>query len=188
MEELRAGTGPGPYYWKCKCRAVTVRRRLRLWRGYNACVPKPATTPVIANRKAYHEYFVDEEVEAGIVLLGCEVKMVRLGSFELRDAYAEIKDGEVWLVNSHIPEYPQASTHVTVEPRRRRKLLLHSAEIRRLKRKVQEEGFTLVPLKAYFLHGKVKVLIGLVRGKKQYDKREAIKERDVKRERERYKD
>jgi SsrA-binding protein len=143
---------------------------------------------VITNRKVFHEYFVDEEFEAGIVLHGCEVKMVRKGSFELRDAYAEIRDGEIWLVNSHIPEYPQASTHVSVDPRRKRKLLMHRQEIRKLQRKVLEKGFTLAPLKAYFKRGNVKVAIGLVRGKKQYDKRATIKERDVKREQERFRD
>lgn len=144
---------------------------------------------MITNRKAFHDYFVEEELEAGIVLQGCEVKMVRRGSFELRDAYAEIKDGEVWLVASHIPEYPQASTHIAApDPNRRRKLLLHKPEIKRLLRKVQEKGFTLVPLKAYFHQGKVKLSIGLVKGKRSYDKRETIKERDVQREHERFRE
>jgi len=149
-------------------------------------VAKEASTPVITNRKAYHDYWVEEELEAGIALLGCEVKMVRLGSFELRDAYAEVRGGEVWLVGSHIPEYPQASSHVSLDPARKRKLLLHRHEIRRLARKVLEKGFTLVPLKAYFREGKVKVSIGLVRGKKQYDKRETIKVRDIEREQARF--
>jgi SsrA-binding protein len=149
-------------------------------------VAKEASTPVITNRKAYHDYWVEEELEAGIALLGCEVKMVRLGSFELRDAYAEVRGGEVWLVGSYIPEYPQASSHVSLDPSRRRKLLLHRHEIKRLARKVQEKGFTLVPLKAYFREGKVKVSIGLVRGKKQYDKRETIKVRDIEREQARF--
>ena len=143
---------------------------------------KPSNTPVIKNRKAYRDYYVTEELEAGVVLLGCEVKMVRKGSFELRDAYAEFKDGELWLVGSHIPDYPQASTHIEPEPRRRRKLLLHRTELRRLQRKVREKGFTIVPLKAYFHQGKVKLLLGLVRGKRQYDKRETIKARDLERE------
>jgi SsrA-binding protein len=152
-------------------------------------VAKHGAAPVIMNRKAYHDYIVDEELEAGIVLRGCEVKMIRRGSFELRDAYAEIRDGEAWLVNSHIPEYPQASTHEdSPEPNRRRKLLFHRLEIKRLLRKVTEKGFTLIPLKAYFHEGKVKLNIGLVKGKKSYDKRESIKERDVLRESQRFRD
>jgi SsrA-binding protein len=156
---------------------------------YNPGVAKQGTTPVITNRKAFHDYFVDEELEAGIVLHGCEVKMIRRGSFELRDAYAEIKDGEAWLIASHIPEYPQAGTHIAApDPNRRRKLLLHKPEIKRLLRKVLEKGFTLIPLKAYFHQGKVKLSIGLVKGKKSYDKRETIKERDVQREHERFRE
>jgi len=143
---------------------------------------KPGVTPVIKNRKAYRDYFIEEELEAGIVLRGCEVKMVRRGGFELRDAFCEIKHREMWLNGSHIPEYPQASTHTAYEPGRRRKLLLHAQEIKRLTRQVQQKGVTIVPLKAYFSQGKVKLLIGLARGKKQFDKRETIKARDVKRE------
>jgi len=143
---------------------------------------QPGGTPVIRNRKAYHDYSIGEEVEAGIVLNGCEVKMVRQGSFSLQEAYCEIRAGEVWLVNSHIPEYAQASTHVSVEPLRRRKLLLKRQEIKRLRRKVVEKGNTIIPLKAYFVRGKVKVLIGLATGKRQRDKRETIKQRDLHRE------
>jgi SsrA-binding protein len=139
-------------------------------------------TPVIVNRKAYHDYFIDEELETGIVLAGCEVKQIRRGSFSLQDAYCELRNGELWLVGGHIPEYPQASSHVELDPNRRRKLLAHKHELKRLVRKVQQKGFTLVPLKAYFVRGRVKLLIGLARGKKQHDKRETIKERDLKRE------
>lgn len=137
------------------------------------------------NRKAYRDYRIVEAAEAGISLSGCEVKMVRRGGFELRDAYAEFRDGELWLVGSHIPEYPQASSHTPHEPLRRRKLLMHRQELARLARKVREKGFTIVPLKAYFVRGKVKVEIGLARGKRQYDKREDIKERDIEREQDR---
>jgi SsrA-binding protein len=139
-------------------------------------------TPVISNRKAYYNYSIGEELEAGIVLCGCEVKMVRQGSFSLQEAYCDFRDGELWLVGSHIPEYPQASTHVSLDPLRRRKLLLKRQELKRLRRKIIEKGTTIVPLKAYFVRGKVKVLIGLATGKRQYDKREAIKQRDLKRE------
>ena len=143
---------------------------------------QPAGTPVISNRKAYRDYSIDEELEVGVVLHGCEVKMVRQGSFSLREAYCEIRDGELWLVGSHIPEYPQASTHTVVDPLRRRKLLAHHHELRRLRRRVVEKSFTIVPLKAYFVRGKVKLRIGLARGKRQYDKRETIKRRDLDRE------
>ncbi len=143
---------------------------------------KEPSTPVISNRKAYHDYQISDELEAGIVLHGCEVKMVRQGSFNLRDAYCEIREGELWLVGSHIPEYPQSSSHVSIDTVRKRKLLVHKSELKRLRRKIIEKGFTLVPLKAYFLNGKVKVLIGVARGKRQYDKRETIKKRDIERE------
>jgi SsrA-binding protein len=143
---------------------------------------QPARAPVITNRKAYRDYAIEEELEVGIVLQGCEVKMVRRGSFSLREAYCEIRDREMWLVGSHIPEYPQASSHIVYQPERRRKLLLHRDELRRLGRKVREKGFTIVPLKAYFVQGKVKLRIGLARGKRQYDKRQTIKRRDLTRE------
>jgi SsrA-binding protein len=152
---------------------------------YNACVAKAektAGTPTISNRKAFHDYSIEEELEAGVVLLGCEVKMIRRGSFELRDAYCELREGELWLVGSTIPEYAQASSHIPYDPVRRRKLLLHAAELKRLERKVREKGFTLIPLRAYFKQGKVKLAVALARGKKQYDKRESIKARDVERD------
>jgi SsrA-binding protein len=137
--------------------------------------------PVIQNRRAFHDYEIVEELETGIVLIGCEVKMIRRGSFVLQDAYAEIKDGQLWLVNSNIAPYPEASTHEEpYKPLRHRKLLAHREELRRLKRKIIEKGFTLIPLKAYFKAGHVKILLGVARGKKQYDKRESIKERDIK--------
>lgn len=142
-----------------------------------------SSTPVISNRKAYHDFAIDEELETGVVLQGCEVKMVRLGNFQLQDAFAAFdKANELWLTGSHIPEYKQASTHVEYAPDRKRKLLLHRQEAKRLIRKVREKGYTIIPLKAYFKQGKVKVLIGLARGKKQYDKRETIKQKDISRE------
>ncbi len=142
-----------------------------------------SSTPVIANRKAFHDFTIDEELETGIVLQGCEVKMVRQGSFQLKDAFASFdKSNELWLTGSHIPEYKQASTHIEYAPERKRKLLLHHQEAKRLIRKVREKGYTIVPLKAYFKQGKVKVLIGLAKGKKQYDKRESIKQSDIQRE------
>ena len=145
---------------------------------------KPAS-PVIANRKAYHDYLISEELEAGIVLLGCEVKVIRQGGFTLRDAYCELRDYELWLVGAHIPEYAQASTHVTLDPIRKRKLLVSRAELKRLRRQIIEKGATIVPLKAYFKGRNVKVMIGVAKGKRQYDKRETIKKRDVERDEQR---
>ena len=145
-------------------------------------VKEKGSTPVITNRKARYEYQISDELEVGIVLQGCEVKMVRQGSFELRDAYCEFRGTELWLVNSTIPEYPQASSHLVHEPLRRRKLLAKRVELKRMLRKVREKGFTIIPLKAYFVRGKVKLLIGLAKGKRQYDKRQTIKKRDLERE------
>lgn len=149
-------------------------------------VTKQQTTggpPTITNRKAYHEYQILDELEVGIVLRGMEVKSIRAGSFILGDAYIDIsKDGELWLVGGNIAAYKQASTHDAYEPERRRKLLAHREEIAKLRKKRIEKGFTIIPLKAYFKDGKVKLLIALARGKKQFDKRESIKERDVQRD------
>jgi SsrA-binding protein len=143
-------------------------------------------TPTIVNRKAFHDYSIEDELECGIVLKGFEVKVVRQGNFQLRDSYVELaKDGELWLVGSHIPSYPQAGNWEPYDPDRRRKLLAHAGEIKKLRRKVIEKGFTVIPLRVYFSHGKVKVLIALARGKKQYDKRDTIKQRDVQRDAER---
>ena len=136
---------------------------------------------VTVNRQAYHDYFVDETVEAGLVLRGTEVKSVRSGHVNIRGAYARIKDGEVWLDGAHIAEYEQG-TYMNHEPLRSRKLLLHRREIARLIGRVQAKGQTLVPLKLYFKDNRVKVELGLARGKKLYDKRDAIRERDSQRE------
>ncbi len=135
---------------------------------------------VAQNRKARHDYFIVDTIEAGIALVGTEVKAVREGHVNITDAFAEIRNGEAWLVGMYIGPY----SHATVfnhEPRRRRKLLLHKQEIKRLSRKIEEKGFTLVPLSVYFKRGLLKVELALVRGKRKYDKREEIKERDLKR-------
>jgi SsrA-binding protein len=136
---------------------------------------------VTVNRQAYHDYFVDETIECGLALRGTEVKSIREGKVNLRGAYARIKDGEVWLDGMHIAEYEQG-TYMNHEPMRPRKLLLHRREIDRLIGRVQAKGQTLVPLKLYFKDNRVKVELGLCRGKKLYDKREAIKERETQRE------
>lgn len=140
---------------------------------------------VATNRKARHDYFIDETYETGIVLTGTEIKSVRAGRVNLRDSYAQVKNGELWLIDTHIAPYKQAgrSSH---EPKRPRKLLMHRHEINRLQGKVQEKGYTIIPLRLYFRNDKwVKVEIALARGKRLYDKRRAIRERDAQRETER---
>jgi SsrA-binding protein len=140
-----------------------------------------AQRDVVVNRRARHDYFIEESVEAGLVLTGSEVKSLRAGKAQLKDSYGQIKKGEVWLFNTHISEYGP-SAQFGHEPTRSRKLLLHRREIERLIGKVKERGLTLVPLRLYFKHGRAKVDLGLARGKKLYDKRESIKERESRRE------
>lgn len=144
---------------------------------------KPVRGRVVAqNRKARHDYFIEETVEAGIVLTGTEVKSLRAGKGSLGDAYASEDGGEIWLVNAFIPEYA-AGSHFNHEPRRPRKLLLHRREVARLIGAIQREGMTLIPLSIYFnTRGIAKVELGIARGKKQYDKRETEKRRDWQRE------
>jgi SsrA-binding protein len=140
---------------------------------------------VASNRRAYHDFFIDDKIEAGIVLLGPEVKSVRAHHVSLTESHAEIRDGEVWLVGTHIRPYA-ATGHQPQDPLRPRKLLLTRGEIRRLDRQVRQKGYTLVPLRMFFGgSGYAKVELGLARGKRQYDKREAIAERDAKRRDER---
>jgi SsrA-binding protein len=133
------------------------------------------------NRKARYNYHIDDVFEAGMVLKGTEVKSLRQGRANLKDAYARIKHGEVFVHQLHISPYPFAH-YDNHEPLRARKLLLHKREIKRLYGKVNEQGYTLVPLKIYFKSGKVKLQLALARGKRQYDKREAIRKRDEKRD------
>ena len=148
-------------------------------------MPKEQGHKVIArNKKARHEYAIEDTYEAGIVLTGTEVKSLREGRASLVDGYAVIMDGEVWLQAVHIAEYTQG-TWTNHAPRRNRKLLLHRAEINKLIGKTKESGLTLIPLELYFKDGKVKVEIGLARGKKTYDKRQTLMERQNKREAER---
>lgn len=139
---------------------------------------------VASNRKARHEYFIEETYEAGIALTGTEIQSVRQGRVSLGDAYAEVRNGEVFLVNSHIAEYDYGN-RLNHNPRRPRKLLLHKVEIRRLDSRVRERGYTIVPLRMYLRQGLAKVEIGLARGKKMWDKREDIAKRDAQREIER---
>jgi len=139
---------------------------------------------ITVNRKAYHDYHIQESFEAGIVLKGSEIKSIRAGRVNLSDAYARPENGELWLYNSHIASYDAASYN-THEPIRPRKLLLHRKEIDILASKVVQKGLTLVPLKLYIKHGVAKLELGVARGKKVYDKREAIARRDAEREMER---
>ncbi|MCG6892762.1 MAG: SsrA-binding protein SmpB [Desulfobacteraceae bacterium] len=136
---------------------------------------------VAENRKARHEYFIEDTFEAGMVLLGTEVKSLRNGRANLKDAYARIRNGEVYVYQMHIGPYTHAY-YDNHDPLRRRKLLLHRREINKLYGKVNEQGYALIPLQLYFRDGKAKLKLALARGKKKYDKREAIRRRDEKRE------
>ena len=134
------------------------------------------------NKKAFHDYFVEERFEAGLVLDGWEVKSIRAGRVQLKESYVIIKDGEVWLFGCHISPLTTASTHVKPDPVRTRKLLLHQREIAKLIGKVERAGYALVPIDLHFSKGRVKLSIGLAKGKKQFDKRETEKKRDWDRE------
>lgn len=136
---------------------------------------------IAQNRRARHDYAIEDVYEAGLVLTGTEVKSLRAGRASLVDAFASVRDGELWLENAHIPEYTQGSW-TNHEPRRRRKLLMHRAEITRLLGKTREGGLTLVPLSLYFKDGRVKIELALARGRRSYDKRAALAERQASRE------
>jgi SsrA-binding protein len=140
---------------------------------------------IIDNKKAFHDYFIEERYEAGLVLEGWEVKAIRAGRVQLKEAYVVLKQAEVWLVGCHISPLPTASTHIKPDPTRSRKVLLHAQEIRKLIGKVQQAGFTLVPLNLHYAKGRVKIEIGLAKGKKLHDKRATEKERDWQREKQR---
>jgi SsrA-binding protein len=147
--------------------------------------PTPSAERVVAqNRRASHDYSILETVEAGIVLKGVEVKSLRQGKASLAEAYATVEDGEAWVLQLHIPPYEQGNRW-NLDPVRRRKLLLHRAEIARLAKAVEQKGQTLVPLRLYFSKGRAKLLIGVAKGRKTHDKRHAIAERDARREIER---
>lgn len=135
----------------------------------------------IINRKASYDYEIIDTYEAGVVLTGTEIKSIRLGRINLKDSYAIIKNNEIFLLNVHISSYEQGN-RFNHDELRTRKLLLHKKEIIKLKEKVDKEGFTIIPLKLYFVKGKVKILLGLAKGKKNYDKRDAIKKKDIERQ------
>ena len=142
---------------------------------------KPNIKPVAQNRKAYHDYFIEDKWEAGIELFGTEVKSIRQSNLNLKDSFCAVKDGELFLYGMHVSPYEKGNIF-NKDPRRTRKLLLHKREIMRLQAKVQQDGYALVPLSVYFKGPRVKVEIALAKGKKLYDKREASAQRDAKRE------
>ncbi len=137
----------------------------------------------ILNREAKFNYFIKEEIECGIVLVGTEIKSIRDGKANLKDSYAIIRNNEVYLLNMNVSEYKEGNLF-NHEPKRTRKLLLHKNEIIKLKKEIEQAGFTLIPLKLYFVKNKAKILLGLCKGKKTFDKRETIKQRELKREQE----
>lgn len=137
---------------------------------------------IVDNRKAFHDYFVEERFEAGIVLQGWEVKAIRAGRSQLKEAYVIVRKDEIFLFGAHISPLSSASTHVSPDPVRTRKLLLKAEEIKKLTVKVERAGYTLVPLNLHFQRGYIKCEIGLAKGKKQHDKRDSEKERDTQRE------
>jgi SsrA-binding protein len=140
---------------------------------------------IVENRKAFHDYFIEERYEAGVALEGWEVKAIRAGRVQLKEAYVVVMGSEVFLVGAHVSPLPTASTHVQPDPTRTRKLLLRGEEIRRLIGKVEQAGYTLVPLNLHYAKGRIKLEVGLAKGKRQYDKRAAEKEREWNREKQR---
>ena len=137
---------------------------------------------IVDNKKAFHDYFIEERYEAGLVLEGWEVKAIRAGRAQIKEAYVVLKNGEAFLIGAHITPLLSASTHVTPDPTRTRKLLLHEAELSKLIGKVERAGYALVPLDLHYTRGRVKLALGLAKGKKQHDKRDAERERDWTRE------
>ena len=144
-------------------------------------VMSDAVKVIAQNKKARFDYFVEETYECGIVLVGTEVKSVKAGNVSFADSFAEIINGELWMRNFHISEYAYSSVF-NHNPDRQKKLLVHKEELKRIRRKVEEKGYTLIPLDFFLKHGIVKITLGICKGKKQYDKRETIKERDINRE------
>jgi SsrA-binding protein len=140
---------------------------------------------IVENKKAFHDYFIEERYEAGLVLEGWEVKAIRAGRANIKEAYVILKGEEPFVIGMHISALPEASTHVNPDPTRSRKLLLNAEEIRRLIGKVEQRGYTLVPLDLHYNKGRVKIAIGLAKGKKQHDKRDTEKDREWQREQQR---
>ncbi len=145
---------------------------------------KPDNT-IAVNKKAFHDFFIEDQIEAGLVLEGWEVKSLRAGRIQLKESYVTLKNGEAWLFGAHISPLPTASTHINPDPMRTRKLLLHRKELGTLVGAVERKGYTLVPVSMYWKGGRAKLKIGLAKGKKQYDKRAVERERDWQREKQR---
>jgi SsrA-binding protein len=137
------------------------------------------------NKKAFHDYFIEEKFEAGLALEGWEVKAIRAGRVQLKEAYVVLKSAEVFIIGMHVSPLPTASTHIHPDPTRTRKLLLHQSEIRKLIGSVERAGYALIPLDLHYTKGRIKLTIGLAKGKKQYDKRDTEKKRDWEREKQR---
>lgn len=140
---------------------------------------------IVENKKAFHDYFIEDRYEAGLILEGWEVKAIRAGRAQLKEAYVVLRNGAIWLIGCHISPLPTASTHIHPDPTRSRKLLLHAEEINKLIGKVERAGYALVPLNLHYTRGRIKLDIGLAKGKKQHDKRAAEKEREWNREKQR---
>ena len=140
---------------------------------------------IVDNRKATHDYFIDERFEAGLVLEGWEVKAIRAGHVQIKESYVIVRDGEIWVVGMHISPLPTASTHIHPNSTRTRKLLLKAEEISKLIGKVEQRGFTMVPLNLHYKNGRIKMDVGLGRGKKLHDKRDTARDKDWQREKER---
>jgi SsrA-binding protein len=159
--------------------------KMRIARTENRAKEKVANAPTLDNRRARHEFHILESLEAGLALTGTEIKSIRAGGVSLNEAFARVRDGELWLVNMYIPPYKPGSTFSAHDTRRARKLLVHKSQLERLAARSAEKGLTIVPLRLYFTRGKAKVEIGLAKGKKLYDKRKSIQDREMKRELER---
>jgi SsrA-binding protein len=140
---------------------------------------------IVENRKAFHDYFIEERLEAGLALQGWEVKAIRAGRAQIKEAYVIVSNGEIFLIGCHISPLPAASTHFVPDPTRTRKLLLHASEIDKLIGSVERSGYAMVPLNLHYKGGRIKLEIGLAKGKKQHDKREAKKEQEWQREKQR---
>ena len=140
---------------------------------------------IVQNKKAFHDYFIEERYEAGIALEGWEVKAIRDGKVQIKEAYVVVRDEQVWLMGAHVTPLITASTHIQPDPTRSRRLLLHAEEIKRLIGKTERAGYTLVPLDLHYKGGRIKIEVGLARGKKQHDKRETEKQREWEREKQR---
>ncbi len=140
---------------------------------------------IVDNKKAFHDYFIEEKYEAGLVLEGWEVKSIRAGRVQLKEAYVVVKNGAIWLIGCHISPLASASSHILADPTRSRKLLLHAGEIDNLIGRTERAGYTLMPLDLHFTRGRIKLTVGLAKGKKQHDKRAAEKDREWQREKQR---